>query len=272
MRILLDEAHLGWDEAWDLTRPHARLHEPHASARGPGEVAGLALRGPPAAASRDRSTRSTAASSTTSAERYPGDEDRRRRMSLIEETPARKVRMAHLAVVGTHSTNGVAEIHSRLLRTHLLKDFAEMFPERFNNKTNGVTPRRWLLAGQSRRWRALVTESDRRRLDHRSRSSSAGSPRWPRTPAFRERFRRAKREAKAALRRLAARHLRAGRRSRHDLRLPDQADPRVQAAAAERAAHRDPLQPPAHGPGPGRSRRGRSSSPARRPRPTGSPN
>ncbi len=53
--------------------------------------------------------------------------------------------MAHLAVVGTHSTNGVAEIHSDLLRTHLLKDFAEMFPERFNNKTNGVTPRRWLL-------------------------------------------------------------------------------------------------------------------------------
>ena len=53
--------------------------------------------------------------------------------------------MAHLAVVGTHSTNGVAEIHTRLLRTRLLNDFAEMFPERFINKTNGVTPRRWLL-------------------------------------------------------------------------------------------------------------------------------
>jgi starch phosphorylase len=65
-------------------------------------------------------------------------------MSLIEETPSRKVRMANLAVVGTHSTNGVAEIHSRLLRTHLLKDFAEMYPDRFSNKTNGVTPRRWL--------------------------------------------------------------------------------------------------------------------------------
>src|SRR5580704_7395717 len=66
-------------------------------------------------------------------------------MSLIEERPTRTIRMAHLAVVGTHSTNGVAEIHSGLLRTHVLRDFAEMFPDRFNNKTNGVTPRRWLL-------------------------------------------------------------------------------------------------------------------------------
>ncbi len=57
----------------------------------------------------------------------------------------RKIRMANLAIVGSHSTNGVAAIHSELLRTMTVKDFAEMFPERFNNKTNGVTPRRWLL-------------------------------------------------------------------------------------------------------------------------------
>ena len=75
-------------------------------------------------------------------------------MSLIEEGPARQVRMAHLAVVGTHSTNGVAAIHSELLRTRLLQDFAEMFPERFNNKTNGVTPRRWLLLANPRARRA----------------------------------------------------------------------------------------------------------------------
>ena len=66
-------------------------------------------------------------------------------MSLIEETPARQVRMANLAIVGTHSTNGVAAIHSELLRTRTVADFAAMFPERFSNKTNGVTPRRWLL-------------------------------------------------------------------------------------------------------------------------------
>ena len=67
------------------------------------------------------------------------------RLSLIEERPVKQVRMANLAIVGTHSTNGVAAIHSELLRTTVLKDFADMFPERFNNKTNGVAPRRWLL-------------------------------------------------------------------------------------------------------------------------------
>jgi starch phosphorylase len=64
---------------------------------------------------------------------------------LIEEGPNKHVRMANLAIVGSHSTNGVAAIHSQLLRTTTVKDLAEMFPERFNNKTNGVTPRRWLL-------------------------------------------------------------------------------------------------------------------------------
>jgi starch phosphorylase len=77
--------------------------------------------------------------------RYPGDNNRLARMSLIEDLPVKQVRMAHLAVVGTHSTNGVAEMHSELLRTRTLRDFAEMFPERFGNQTNGVTPRRWLL-------------------------------------------------------------------------------------------------------------------------------
>jgi len=76
---------------------------------------------------------------------WPGDEPRVARMSLIEEGAERKVRMANMAIVGSHSTNGVAAIHSELLRKTTVKDLAEMFPERFNNKTNGVTPRRWLL-------------------------------------------------------------------------------------------------------------------------------
>jgi starch phosphorylase len=75
----------------------------------------------------------------------PGDEGRVERVSLIEEGPQRRVRMANLEIVGSHSTNGVAAIHSELLRKITVKDMAEMFPERFNNKTNGVTPRRWLL-------------------------------------------------------------------------------------------------------------------------------
>jgi starch phosphorylase len=67
------------------------------------------------------------------------------RVSLIEEGPTKHVRMANLAIVGSHSTNGVAAIHSQLLRTVTVRDLAKMFPERFSNKTNGVTPRRWLL-------------------------------------------------------------------------------------------------------------------------------
>jgi starch phosphorylase len=77
--------------------------------------------------------------------RFPGDEGRVDRISLIEEGSSKHVRMANLAIVGSHSTNGVAAIHSRLLRATTVKDLAEMFPERFSNKTNGVTPRRWLL-------------------------------------------------------------------------------------------------------------------------------
>ena len=77
--------------------------------------------------------------------RFPGDEERVARISLVEEGGARKIRMANLAIVGSHSTNGVAAIHSGLLRTMTVKDLAELYPERFNNKTNGVTPRRWLL-------------------------------------------------------------------------------------------------------------------------------
>jgi len=76
--------------------------------------------------------------------RFPDDPDRLTRMSIVEEHWERKIRMAHLAIVGSHSVNGVAELHSKILRDQLFKDFYEMYPERFNNKTNGITQRRWL--------------------------------------------------------------------------------------------------------------------------------
>ena len=76
--------------------------------------------------------------------RYPGHPEILSRVSLIEEGAKRRVRMAHLAVVGSHHTNGVAELHSQLLREQVLADFAQIWPERFTNVTNGVTPRRWL--------------------------------------------------------------------------------------------------------------------------------
>ncbi len=77
--------------------------------------------------------------------RWPNDTERLQRMSLIEEGPDKQIRMANLATVGSFSVNGVAKLHTELIKEDLLKDFYELWPERFNNKTNGVTPRRWLL-------------------------------------------------------------------------------------------------------------------------------
>jgi len=79
------------------------------------------------------------------ARRYPGKVEKLRKMSLIEEGPVNKVRMAHLAIVGSHSVNGVARLHTHLLKNRLFRDFAEFYPGRINNKTNGITQRRWLL-------------------------------------------------------------------------------------------------------------------------------
>ncbi len=145
MRILLDDddAKLGWDEAWDLTKKtlgytnHTLL--PEALEKWP--VAWFEMLLPRHLEIIYEINRRFLAEVRL---RFPNDEPRVQRVSLIDEGAQRKVRMAHLAVVGSHSTNGVAAIHSRLLRTMTLKDLAEMFPERFSNKTNGVTPRRWL--------------------------------------------------------------------------------------------------------------------------------
>jgi starch phosphorylase len=78
--------------------------------------------------------------------RYPNDDERVRRVSLIEEGETKQVRMANLAIVGSHAINGVAQLHSDLLKANLVPEFAQMWPERFSNKTNGITQRRWLLA------------------------------------------------------------------------------------------------------------------------------
>jgi starch phosphorylase len=144
MRILLDQAGLGWEDAWDLTvrtlayTNHTLL--PEALEKWP--VGFFELVCPRLLEIIYEINRRFLENVR---ECHPGDNGRVGRMSLIEETPARQVRMAHLAIVGAHSTNGVARIHSDLLRTRVVADFADLLPKRFNNKTNGVTPRRWLL-------------------------------------------------------------------------------------------------------------------------------
>jgi glycogen phosphorylase len=144
MRILLDDAHLGWDRAWDLTQRalaytnHTLL--PEALEKWPlAWFEGMLPRHLEIILEINRRLLDAVRT------RFTGGEGRVQRISLVEEGSERKIRMANLAIVGSHSTNGVAAIHSGLLRTMTVKDLAEMFPERFNNKTNGVTPRRWLL-------------------------------------------------------------------------------------------------------------------------------
>ena len=157
MRILLDDAHVEWEQAWDLTQRtlaytnHTLL--PEALEKWPlAWFETLLPRHLEIILEINRRLLDTAR------RRFPGDDGRIVRTSLIEEGPSKHVRMANLAIVGSHSTNGVAAIHSALLRSTTVKDLAEMFPERFSNKTNGVTPRRWVLLANPALAR-LITEA-----------------------------------------------------------------------------------------------------------------
>jgi starch phosphorylase len=193
MRILLDDAHLGWDQAWDLTRRtlaytnHTLL--PEALEKWPREWFERILpRHLEIILEINRRLHNDVQVA------FPGDSARLARMSLLEEGSAPKVRMANLAIVGSHSTNGVAALHSQLLKTTTLRDFAEMFPERFNNKTNGVTPRRWLMLANPALARTItdaIGDGWIRDLDQLGRLKPLVSDK-----AFRDAFRRSKYEAK----------------------------------------------------------------------------
>ncbi len=148
MRIFVDEHQLPWDKAWELTvatfgyTNHTLLSE--ALETWPVEIFGKLL--PRHLAIIFEINRRFLRQVMN---RFPYDEQRISRMSLVDEgdgqLSSKRIRMAYLAVVGSHSVNGVAALHTQLLQQDLLHDFHEMWPERFNNKTNGVTPRRWLL-------------------------------------------------------------------------------------------------------------------------------
>ncbi|HZA50016.1 MAG TPA: glycogen/starch/alpha-glucan phosphorylase [Myxococcaceae bacterium] len=201
MRVLVDEKRIAWDEAWNTTvqvfgyTNHTLLAE--ALEKWPVSIFERLL---PRHLEiiyeiNQRFLRQVQI-------RYPFDNNRLARMSLIEEKGEKKVRMAHLAVVGSHSVNGVAELHTNLLRTQELREFAEMFPDRFNNKTNGVTPRRWLLLCNpglsklisSRIGDGWITDLDR----------LAGIEAFADDPSFLSELREVKRQNKEAL----ARHIR----------------------------------------------------------------
>ena len=196
MRILLDEARLGWDDAWDITRRtlgytnHTLL--PEALEKWPLRWFEMLL---PRQLEIIFEINRRLLDEVRA--RFPGEEDRMSRVSIVEEGAERKIRMANLAIVGSHSVNGVAAIHSGLLRTVTVKDLADMFPERFNNKTNGVTPRRWLLLANPA-LAAGITEAigDGWITDL---ADLAKLKPFARDQGFRETVRRAKRDAKVRL-------------------------------------------------------------------------
>ena len=143
MRLLLDEHRLEWDAAWDITTScfaytnHTLLPEAL-------EVWSVPLLGNMLPRLLDIIYEINARFLAQVSERWPGDQKMQQRLSIVNGGDSGEVRMAHLAVVGSFSINGVAELHSRLLTAGLFKDFHDLWPSRFNNKTNGVTPRRWL--------------------------------------------------------------------------------------------------------------------------------
>jgi starch phosphorylase len=156
MRRLIDEHDLPWDTAWDITQAtlaytnHTLL--PEALEKWPVSLMEHVL---PRHMKliyeiNEHFMRHVSAN-------WPGDLGRMRRMSIIEEDNGRCVRMAHLAIVGSHSVNGVSALHSKLVQTALVPDFYQLWPERFNNKTNGITQRRWLLQANPRLANLLTT-------------------------------------------------------------------------------------------------------------------
>jgi starch phosphorylase len=143
MRLFMDDHHLEWEEAWEMTvkvlgyTNHTLMSE--ALEQWPVPLFEKYL--PRHLQIIYEINRRFLA---VVAKQWPGDGDKVRRLSIVEEAEPKKIRMAHLAIVGSHSVNGVAALHSELLKKRLFPDFYALWPERFNNKTNGVTPRRWI--------------------------------------------------------------------------------------------------------------------------------
>jgi len=196
MRLLVDEEGLIWEEAWDITvrtlgyTNHTLMSE--ALERWPAAMLGRVL---PRHLQiiheiNRRFLRIVEA-------HYPNDPDRLRRMSLVEEGPEKQIRMANLAIVGSHATNGVSEIHTDLVKHRLVPDFYDMYPQRFSAKTNGVTQRRWLLKANPP-LAGLITEAIGDRWITALNGLEELEP-LAEDPDFRQRFLAVKHQAKEGL-------------------------------------------------------------------------
>jgi starch phosphorylase len=196
MRLLIDERGLGWDQAWDITR-RTLAYTNHTLLPEALETWGLPLFRSLLPRPLEIIYEINRRFLDEVRQRYPGDDARVIRLSLIDEHGDKRVRMANLATVGAHAVNGVAALHSDLLRQTVLRDFADLWPERFCNVTNGVTPRRFVVLSNPELARLLDEAAgegwvtDPARL--KALEAHAGDP------AFQERWRRIKRHNKEAL-------------------------------------------------------------------------
>ena len=238
MRILVDEKNLSWEEAWDITRQtlgytnHTLL--PEALEKWPVPLLEHLLpRHLQIIYEINRRFLEQVAAA------YPGDTARLARMSLIEESAPKQVRMAHLAIVGSHSINGVSAIHTQLLKTTLAPDFYGFWPERFNNKTNGVTQRRWLLKANPSLAELIssaigdgwITDLDQLR-GLESYAADAG---------FQAEFRKDQANEQGTPERNHSRQLASANGSGFPLRYSGQTDPCLQAAVAQCHAYHSPV-------------------------------
>ena len=148
MRLLMDREDLGWNEAWEIT-VDTFAYTNHTVMPEALETWRTSLLGKLLPRHLEIIYEINRRFLDRIAERYPADMTRLNRMSILEQGYEPKVRIAHLAIVGSHSINGVSELHTKILKDRVLRDFHEFYPERFNNKTNGITPRRWLKKANS---------------------------------------------------------------------------------------------------------------------------
>lgn len=157
MRLLVDEECLNWEQAWDITvrtfgyTNHTLM--PEALETWSVDLVGMVL-----PRHLEIIYEINKRFLILVSEKFPGDAGKIKQLSIIDEEHGKRVRMAHLAIIGSHSVNGVAELHTHLLKTRIFPTFHGLYPGKFNNKTNGITPRRWLLKCNSR-LAALITDA-----------------------------------------------------------------------------------------------------------------
>ena len=156
MRVLMDQEGFSWEEAWGVSG-RIFAYTNHTIMPEALECWAMDLLGRVLPRHLEIALEMNSRFLAEVAVKFPGDNERLRRMSIIQEGDQKKVRMAHIAIIGSFSINGVSALHSELLKSQLFRDFFEMYPERFNNKTNGITPRRWLLKANPR-LSDLITE------------------------------------------------------------------------------------------------------------------